>query len=63
LVDEIAIVHEFANERIDLPQAELRNTFQIAAHAELSLLVINMVAEGTDFEYPRVRLATLVAKP
>jgi hypothetical protein len=84
LVDEIAIVHEFANEGIDLPQAELGRALEITTHelilayshfqgyragifgsrsavlfgqrehslnapyTELPLLVINMVAEGTD---------------
>src|SRR5262252_1506085 len=77
-------MHEFANERVDLPQAELGSALEIATnklvfayshfqsyrtgifgsrstvlfgqgedalnatYAELPLLVINMVAEGTD---------------
>ena len=29
-MDEIAVVHQFANEGIDLPQSELGTTFEIA---------------------------------
>jgi len=32
LVDEIAIVDKFANERIDLPQAQLRSALEVAAN-------------------------------
>lgn len=31
-VDEIAVVNQFANERVDLPQGELWGTFEIATN-------------------------------
>ena len=31
-VDEIAVVNQFANERVDLPQGKLWSAFQIAAN-------------------------------
>jgi hypothetical protein len=31
-VDEIAVVNQFANERVDLPQGKLWGTFEIATN-------------------------------
>jgi hypothetical protein len=32
VVDEIAVLHEFSNEEIDLPQGQLRTSFEIATN-------------------------------